>query len=76
MTNKELEQALTRLAEIEPTGVVAGLIYESEAEDTYCQHCGQPTGYGRGSEPSRYDTLVCSTECAKELFPNDYNWSK
>ena len=35
MTQKELEQALTRLAEIEPTGVVAGLIYESEAEDTY-----------------------------------------
>ena len=70
MTQKELEQALIRLADIEPTGVIAGLIYNDEPE---CLHCGQPTGYDKGPEPSRYDTLVCSTECAMELYPNDYN---
>ena len=41
---------------------------QSRKEGTTCQNCGEPTGYGRGSEPLRYDTAVCSTECAKILY--------
>ena len=71
MLKKELEQALIRLAEIEPSGTIAGLIYnDSPVEPTVCLHCGQPTGYGYGPEPGRYDTVVCSSACAGELYPD------
>ena len=70
MNKKELEQALTRLAEIEPSGAIAGLIYnDSQVKPTVCLHCGQPTGYGYGPEPGRYDTVVCSSAWAGELYP-------
>ena len=65
MTKKEERKAYDKLGEI-LTDALNNLI--AEEEGTTCQNCGEPTGYCRGSEPTRYDTLVCSTKCAKILY--------
>jgi hypothetical protein len=69
MTKKEERKAYDKLGEI-LTDALNNLIAEEkkESKGTTCQNCGEPTGYGRGSEPTRYDTLVCSTKCAKILY--------
>ena len=38
---------------------------------TYCLHCNGRTGYGFGIEPMRYDTICCSSKCAKEIFKHN-----
>ena len=65
MTKEEERKAYDKLGEI-LTDALNNLI--AEEEGTTCQNCGEPTGYGRGSEPTRYDTLVCSTKCARILY--------
>ena len=36
------------------------------AKPTYCEICGERTGYGFGKEPTRYDSTCCSSKCWKE----------
>ena len=69
MTREEERKAYDKLGEI-LSDALNNLIAEEEKQSkgTTCQNCGEPTGYGRGSEPTRYDTAVCSTECAKILY--------
>ena len=69
MTREEERKAYDKLGEI-LTDALNNLIAEEEKQSKgpTCQNCGEPTGYGRGSEPTRYDTAVCSTECAKILY--------
>lgn len=35
------------------------------AKPTYCWICNERTGFGFGVEPMRYDTICCSSKCAK-----------
>jgi len=33
-----------------------------------CWNCGEVTGFGHNQkEPTRYDTIICSTDCRKVL---------
>ena len=66
MNQKQLEQALIGLADRDPSGVIAGLIYDDNT--TECFTCGQPTGFGKGPEPMRYDTGCCSSACWHEFL--------
>jgi len=73
MNQKQLEQTLIGLADRDPSGVIAGLIYDdntTECDDntTECFTCGQPTGFGKGPEPMRYDTGCCSSACWHEFL--------
>ena len=70
MTKEEERKTYDKLGEI-LSDALNNLIAEEEEKEnkgTTCQNCGEPTGYGRGSEPTRYDTLVCSTKCARILY--------
>jgi len=38
------------------------------AKPTYCANCKERTGFGFGVEPMRYDTICCSSKCARLIF--------
>ena len=41
---------------------------QQKTKPTFCDNCGGRTGFGFGVEPLRYDTCVCTSKCAQELF--------
>ena len=53
---------------------------KQQSKPTYCDNCGGRTGFGFGVEPLRYDTCVCTSKCAQELFnktnrrQNEISW--
>ena len=47
---------------------MADMKAKKKAKPTYCLNCGERTGFGFGKEPMRYDTVCCSSKCARLIY--------